>query len=409
MIFSKPSFPRPQQALVRILPILALSIFPAAGTAQASPILTWQGEIRPRLLGREPVDGRWDQWISMRSRLALDARLQGGLGVFLQIQDVRFWGEELSNRDASADAVDFHQAYLEVDSLPGIGGLVRAGRQEVELGEARFIGAPDWGQAGQTFDGVRWIRPAGNARANLVYLRLREGSADTHDGTAEFLAGSASLQTQRLGSVELLGIHDWSEGPRGNSQSTTAVIWTMRRGPLSGRVQGAYQFGERTGEDLSAYMIAFRGTLDVREGKGGITLWYDHLSGDAEPMDGEVQSFSTLFGARHRYYGRADYFLDIPDDTGGLGLGDAALKLAYDPTPLLSINLDLHTFRTTARGDLPSRHLADEADLWIQHRFREALALEVGYSLIWAGSALEALDRLEGTGNVAYFMTSLRF
>jgi hypothetical protein len=345
----------------------------------------------------------------MRSRLALDARLSGGLGFFLQIQDVRLWGEELSNRDRSADAIDFHQVYLEVDSLPAVGGLVRAGRQEIELGEARFIGAPDWGQAGQTFDGVRWIRPAGNARADLVYLRLKEGSADTHDRTSEFLAGSVSLERERLGSVELLGIHDWSEGAEGNSQSTTAVIWRNSRGPLSGRVQGAYQFGERAGEDLSAYMIAVRGTLSVREGRGGITLWYDHLSGDADPQDDEVRSFSTLFGARHRYYGRADYFLDIPNDTGGLGLRDAALKLAYDPTPLLSLNLDLHTFHTSARGDLSSRHLADEADLWIQYTFREALALEVGYSLTWAGSALEELNRLEGTGNVAYFMTSLRF
>jgi hypothetical protein len=156
-------------------------------------------------------------------------------------------------------------------------------------------------------------------------------------------------------------------------------------------------------------MIAVRGTLDVRGGKGGITLWYDHLSGDADPLDGELRSFSTLFGARHRYYGRADYFLDIPNDTGGLGLRDAALKLAYDPTPPLSINLDLHTFHTSAQGDLSGRHLADEADLWIRYRFREALALEFGYSLTWAGPALEALDRLEGTGNVGYFMTSLRF
>ncbi len=85
------------------------------------------------------------------------------------------------------------------------------------------------------------------------------------------------------------------------------------------------------------------------------------------------------------------------------------MKLAITPNPLLSLNLDLHTFRTAETGPFSSRHLAEEADLWIQYRFREALRLEVGYSLTWAGTAMEELGRLEGTGNVGYLMTSMRF
>ena len=179
--------------------------------------------------------------------------------------------------------------------------------------------------------------------------------------------------------------------------------------PFSFRVQGMVQFGEREGLDLSAYMIAARASLTMLEGRGTVSLWYDHLSGDDDPTDGEIQAFSTLFGARHRYYGRSDYFLDIPNDTGGLGLRDAALKLAYHPNSLLSVNLDIHSFHTAEKGDLSSQHLAEEADLWIKYRFREALALEVGYSLTAARTAMEELGRLEGTANVGYFMTSLAF
>jgi hypothetical protein len=409
MIRSNGPIARVRQALSPVLLSLALLLFPSLTAGQSQPTLTWHGEIRPRLYGREPVNGMWDHWISMRTRLALDARMDPGLGLFFQIQDVRFWGEEVSNRDSSADAVDFHQAYLEVDSLPGIGGLVRAGRQEVALGESRFIGAPDWGQAGQTFDGLRWIRPIRNSRVDLVYLRLREGSADAHDYTGGFLAAWLSLPAGDLGSVDLLGIHNWSGEPEGNGQSTVGSIWKKRLDPLSFRVQGMYQFGERSDMDLSAFMFVAQGSLAILEGRGTITLWYDHLSGDRDPGDEEVGVFSTLFGARHRYYGRSDYFLDIPEDTGGLGLRDAALKLAYAPNSLLSLNVDLHSFHTAEGGNLSSQHLAEAADLWIRYRFREAMDLEAGYSLTWAGTAMEELGRLEGTGNMGYLMTSLRF
>jgi hypothetical protein len=119
--------------------------------------------------------------------------------------------------------------------------------------------------------------------------------------------------------------------------------------------------------------------------------------------------FSALYGARNRYYGTADYFIDIPNDTGGLGLQDAALKLALRPSPPLSLNLDLHAFRTAAAGGLDSRRLSDEADLWARYRFRQALTIQAGYSLTWAGPVMEYLGRLEGTGHFGYLMTSLRF
>ena len=389
--------------------LFAVLLSPFAVAAQSQPHLTWQGEVRPRMYGREPVAEQWDQWISMRTRLGLEARLDQGLGIFVQVQDVRFWGEETTHRDRSGDAIDFHQAYLEVDSLPGIGGLIRVGRQEVSLGEGRLISAPDWGQAGQSFDGAKWTRLMGGPHLHLVYLRLREGSSISHDQSADMTGAWLSLPVEELGTLELLAIHERSGDPGSGSQSTFGSIWKRSSGPLSLRVQGLVQTGERDGVDVSAYLLAAQGTLSVLEGKGGITLWYDHLSGDSDPEDDETGVFSTLFGSRHRYYGRADYFLNIPEDTGGLGLRDTALKLAFVPTPLLSLNLDLHRFRTAQEGSLTSQHLADEVDFWVRYRFREALALEVGYSLTWAGTALEELGRLEGLGNVGYLMTSLQF
>lgn len=406
--------------------LLATLLAPALLAGQGPPSLTWHGEVRPRLFSREPVNGEWDGWTSMRTRLGLEARFEAGLGLFIQVQDVRFWGEETSPSDRSADALDFHQAYLEVDSVPGIGGKFRIGRQEMALAEGRLIAAPNWGQGGQSFDGLRWTRPlggtglsggAGGTRADLLYFRLGEESTLTHGFSADVLGGWVVIPVKEIGSLELVAIHQRTGKPGIGGQSTFGPIWKQSAGDFSLRLQGLVQTGQREGigqdawvaTDVSAYLVAAQGTLSVLDGRGTVTLWYDRLSGDSDPDDGETGAFSTVYGARHQYYGRADYFLNIPLDTGGLGLQDAALKLMFRPDPLLSVNLDLHTFRTSQDGDLSSRHLAEEVDLWVRYRFREALALEAGYSLIRSGDALSELGRLDGTGTMAYLMSSLSF
>jgi hypothetical protein len=156
-------------------------------------------------------------------------------------------------------------------------------------------------------------------------------------------------------------------------------------------------------------MLAARIGASVLEDRGSVTLWYDHLSGDGDLSDGEVRVFSTVFGARNRFYGRADYFTDIPAQTGGLGLRDAALKLSLRPVDPLTLNLDLHAFRSASDGDVSSRRFGEEIDAWARMLFRRHLVLQAGYSWTRAGPLMEQLGLLEGTGNFAYAMTSLKF
>lgn len=388
---------------------LALLVFPASAAGQAAPQVSWHGEIRPRMETRTRPDGSHDYVTSMRARIALDVVMESGLRLFIQPQDVRDWGEELSERDRSADAVDFHQAFLEVDRLPAVGGLIRIGRQEVALAEERFLGAPDWGQAGQTFDGLRWIRPSGKGRFEAVYLKLQESWAPAHDQDADFMAAWYVMPPAGIGSVELLGIRDRVLEPGGTRQNTAGGIWKGASGPFSFRVQGMFQFGERDGADVEAFMAAGMASVKILEERGSVTLWYDHLSGDGDPADDEVQVFTTLYSARNRYYGRADYFTDIPAHTGGLGLQDAVVKLAYRPTDATGLNLDVHSFRTARQGDLSSRRLAEEVDAWASYRFRQHLTVQAGFSLTWGRTAMRELERLDGRGEFAYVMTSLRF
>jgi len=378
-----------------------------------APVIRWHGELRPRFETREPVEGDWSRLISQRTRLTLKVGMaQEGLRIVLQPQDVRAWGEELSVRDRSADNLGVHQAYLEVEGLPLVRGLLRAGRQEAALAESRLLASPDWGQGGQSFDGLRWIRPLGergNQRLELLFYQVQEEASPAHDRDAHLLGAWYAVERRGAGSWDIYVLRDDGRGPGSHRENMVGAIW---KGSLHGfnlRAQGIYQFGKRAGRDVEAFLLAARAGMDLTDEALELTLWYDLLSGDHRPGDDEIRVFSTLFGARHRYYGRADYFVDIPAQTGGLGLQDLAFKVAWTPWDRLALNLDLHLFLTTV-GDSRSRsRLGEEADTWIRYRAREHLALEAGYSLVHAGPVMENLERLKGTGHFGYLMTSVTF
>ena len=393
------------------IPALAmvLHLLPQPLASQSVPVVTWQGEIRPRAEQRKPVEGGWESFVSMRTRIAAHVRMEGGLGLFFQLQDVRTWGEEAGVRDRSADNMDFHQAYLEVGELPAVGGLMRAGRQEVDIAESRLMGAPNWGQGGQTFDGARWIRPAGDHRFELVALRIAESSTPAHQESSDFLAAWYHLPEAAGGTADLFLVHDRVTGSPETSQSSLGGVWKRSLSPFDFTLQGIYQTGTREGLDVEASLISAQGTLNLANDAASVTLWYDRLSGDDDLEDDVTKAFTTLYGARNRYYGRADYFLDIPGNTRGLGLLDAALKLSWTPRRELRVNLDLHAFRTSRQGNLGSQRLGEELDGWVRLRAREHLTLQAGYSVVWGGPGMEALELLTGNGYFGYFMTSLRF
>lgn len=69
---------------------------------------------------RSPGDGNWDSFTSMRVRAAIAAQLEGRVKVFIQLQDVRLFGEEGDTKgDYRADNFDLHQGYLELGDFPG--------------------------------------------------------------------------------------------------------------------------------------------------------------------------------------------------------------------------------------------------------------------------------------------------
>lgn len=396
----------------RITPV-ALSLLlaiPYPTAAQDSTRVTLSGQVRPRAESRTPVDGSWNSFTSMRVRLALDARLDGRVRLFVQAQDVRLFGEEENTlSDFRADNIDLHQGFVEVDEIPALGGTLRVGRQEMAFGEHRLVGNVNWTQQGRSFDGLRYTTVSSDgAKLDLFAMKLREEVAESQDWDSSFAGLNGTVPLGETGSVDLYGLLTTDSRDDHAGEITVGGLWRGKAGPIDFRFEGSLQTGERNGVDVSAHMFGARAGTRIHE-KADFTLWYDYLSGDDDPSDGETGVFNTLFATNHAFYGLADYFLNIPVHTGGLGLKDAALKSAFELSPRTGLKLDLHNFQTAQEGSLSTRSLANEADLTLTYRYSSALTVMGGYSFVQAKGGMKELGRLSENAQWTYLMLNAAF
>jgi hypothetical protein len=374
-------------------------------TNDSSAELRIGGQVRPRLEFRDPAaGGQDDSFTSMRVRAQLQTTLERDVSVFVQWQDVRLWGEETNTLgDFSADSFDLHQGYVDFGNVGGRSLSIRLGRQEISLGGQRLVGAVGWTQQGRSFDGVRATATPGDNKIDLLAIRLADATAAGIADNA-YLAG---LQAQLAAARDLQVYLLYNSAGAATDQITLGLRQAGKAGKIAYRAEFAYQTGERGGQDVAAHLIGLRAGTAL--GKTNLTLWYDRLSGDDDPADGETKVFDTLFATNHKFYGYADYFLNIPVHTAGGGLQDLALKIAHPLRPGLSLNVDLHSFLLTEQGGLDSAHLGEEIDLTLKHKYSKETTCVAGLSYVLADDAFGAIGRLNDDAKFAYAMINVAF
>ncbi len=363
------------------------------------------GEIRPRLEARTaPVQPSFER-TTMRLRIRVEARPEPSVRIVAELQDVRTWGEEQSTlADYSADNLDLHQGFFDVTL--GERWSARIGRQEIAFGGERLMGAVGWAQQGRSFDAVRATLLASGFIIDVFRAQLSEEAAGRGEDSALF--GVYAVASRGSHSLDSFGFLSRSR-PGGTRQWTSGVRAHGRLGALAYRVEGAAQFGRRSGERVRGWMFGARLGHALPHPFGNLSVWYDHLSGDAAPGDGTVRTFETLFATNHKFYGLADLFLNIPVDTGGRGLRDLALKWSLDAPAGTRVGADFHAFRVAEGSGLGTARLAEEVDVTLAYDANSALRLTVGWSYVWGRPGLAEIGRDAGRYTFTYLMTSVVF
>ncbi len=402
-----------------IVAALAVLVEPVMGQQpvpqqRADSLITFSGEVRTRGEYDRPGSGVGGDGVTLlRSRFGAGARLTGGARIFVQIQDSRVFGEK-GTTSGSADQLDLHQGYLELDGKwEGRSVALRAGRQEMAFGNERLVGAVGWTNTGRTFDGARVdLAPAGAAwHATALAVTLAEHGrrsptpvADDRSRDDEVLLGLAVNR----GTLEGLLVHDRGVHFRAfdDVQRTTGYA-RYRTAPAAGfvvDVEGAYQFGNQrrlpsggsgsqTAQDIGAWFAGARLNRRADDAlPASLTLGVDWLSGDSNPSDGSYGAFNTLYATNHKWYGIMDLFVDPAARTGDRGLVDAMAGAAFTISPRVALRADVHHFQTATSGAFAvDRTLGWEGDLTMPMSISQAANVELGYALFRPGAGGEAL------------------
>ncbi|HEX9692819.1 MAG TPA: alginate export family protein [Gemmatimonadales bacterium] len=394
--------------MTRRLMLLTVALGTFGSIPAATQEITLGGQIRPRYEFRDPVAGEADAFTSMRVRADLTASLERNVRVFVQLQDVRLWGEETNTlTDFQANGFDLHQGYVDLwHPVAGVRLSARVGRQEVNFGGERLVGAVGWTQQARSFDGVRLAAAGSFGTVELVGYKVAEGSDPGIALDAEFAGVYASLAGVPGGTLDVYGLYDRVASGTGTSRGTIGARY-FGQGRFVYRVEGSYQVGKENLVDVGAFMFGAR--FGANLGASSVTLWYDYLSGDDSPGDGRTSAFNTLFATNHKFYGLADLFTSIPAHTGGFGLQDIALKAATSPVDPLTVTLDVHHFRAAKTGTLSSARFGEEIDLTGRYAYSRNVTATVGASYVIQGPALEDLGRLTQNLLWLYTMLDVRF
>lgn len=370
--------------------VLAAAITFGAGDATAQ-VIDWRGQLRPRLETRDPGDT--DTFTSMRTRLGLSALVDSNLEVFIEVQDVRLFGEETHpNFDGDADQIDLHQGWFRYrgDELDWL--VATVGRQETVFGGERLVGASDWSQQGQSFDGLRVDLESDPGGISLVAYSIADLTALPANEDRQLYGAYATRPGVGPGALDVYWLFDRARAATETDEHLFGGRYAFE-GELSGRLEATYQTGTRAGADVSAFLIGARVGTEFADGDATATLWYDYVSGD-DPATPEVEVFNTLYATNHKFYGLADVFTNIPAHTGGAGLQDIALKLGFQAREDLTIGVDVHTFLAARDDGLSGSHFADELDLTLTHRYTENLGVTAGFSYVVQDDPLAEVGRL---------------
>lgn len=402
-----PAPPAPQDSLLKTL-VESISI---------------GGQIRLRYEYRDPTSyanslaaTRTDDLFLTRIRLNFDFKVNSDIEVFIQPQDERQWGQELTVLTDERN-LDLHQGYVELRNLFSEPLSLKAGRMELSYGDQRLVSPLDWSNIGRASDGAKLRYAPDDWWIEGFFTVIRDPLAPPPPAVfspAPTAANGASEDQDFMGvyfSYVGVASHEFDlYGFFRSIRDGSAVDEEGATGDLIDRTVGARVKGAQAGFDYTAEAMSQTGKIVTDRvlayayaatlGYTAEMAWrprlgveYTFASGDRHPGDGRHSTFDPLYPFGHYYQG----FEDIFAFKNGK---DLAFYFKVQPRENLSLNVDFHNFWLASEGDAwynasgaairpasptSTTHVGEELDVharWAPNKF---LKFWVGVSNFFAG------------------------
>lgn len=394
--------------------LLVLTISSAQAKTKLGDVVdkvTITGEVRVRPEFRKDlsqtvpaVPGAREEDLSvlLRSRFGVFFDPTDHLRFFLQAQDSRDFGEEaaaIPNALGDDEGLDLHQGYIEYYNIADSNFSLRAGRQEINLGEQRLVGAVGWSNVGRSFDGLVLNYDHDTFKFDALATMQNKTAA----GDQTWFGGIyGTWKNFPAGVLDLyyLGLQD-NDGAAGAPAGTGDTLSThtigARISSQPGRfdigLEGAVQLGKFGSNSILAYAghgaigYTFEDTY-----KPKLLLEYNYATGD-DGGNNRYTKFNNLFPTNHKFYG----YMDL---AAWSNLHNGRAEFSVKPSEKVKLALDYHIFLVdkTGAGDTfagiagaanVGRLAGHEGDLTISYTWNEYASFLLGYSHFVPGSFLK--------------------
>ncbi len=134
------------------------------------------------------------KYVEQRTTLGVKADFTEDVNAVITLESYDVWGEDFRSnyitgadaRAATADDLEFIEAYIEADNLFGQPLRLRIGRQLITLGKGWLVGETSIETLAQPFDAVRLTFDAEDYEVDAFWSKLAERSPVEEDGDADF-------------------------------------------------------------------------------------------------------------------------------------------------------------------------------------------------------------------------------
>ncbi len=262
-------------------------------------------------------------------QLKYDQHFSGEIQYQLAQDELNFHGD--SRPDRMGDMSLLNIKYVEK------GFELTGGRQRINVGSERLIGAGEWTFAGRSFDGVKLKFEKVELFGFKVGLSFpRPNNQRIYGATYKSDLGQTSLilknEKQLLADAAVaFNANIW----------TLSHWWTKKDGKWSFDFEGAYQTGKTQGRDLRAWALhgnaahnftnALKGFVEVNAASGG---------GNSD----ETNTFDNLLPTNHKFYGSMDM-------QSWRNMEEIAFGLDYQANPKLLFKMNWHKFALRSARD----------------------------------------------------------
>lgn len=364
--------------------------------------------------GNDFVAGGVQNFLRHRARVGLAAQYRSLAEVFIQLQDVRTFGEEGDPAgDFSADSFDLHQGYLTLTPTADV--RLRLGRQEVVLANERLVGRPLFLEQSRSFDGMH-LRYDKAVELEAGYFLVRDYSVGPEqeglpNGKRHLGIGHLGYEVIKPFHPHVLTVLDADTAIDRLVVTAGGLITGSVGGVLvlSYAAEGYYQAGHEGTSNVSAWLAEFSTRVtSSHESAPFAEVRATMVSGDDKPDDPTAKTFSSPFPRGHRIHGEMDFFINFPRDTDGRGLRDFGGRIGWAPKKV-ALTAAFHFFDAMAARPDGLRHFGFESDFRISYPFWEYAYIDTFYGFFVPGEIKRAGLVDPGIEHFVYATSRVRF